>query len=237
MTTTTEMQTTVQITKVSDAVGNDNKAQWELVVKWPWAPTNSRFGDTLWLNVEDFPVRPTVAVHNVIAVKGNIKKKQGGQHDGSKDWMWNYRILSFDGTGRPASPTGTMPESNADRKVEELFTGKPEPGQEPRETVDSLDTKILKGQAFNAAYHLIAAKCIDNPLWPVELGIRHLRDILYHEVLEKPVAPPHYCYKHEQARLKDAQDRWWHHVGANYCVEGSNGILDAKGQPVEGDAE
>ena len=125
MTTATEIQTTVQIIKVSDAEGNTGEAQWELKVRWPWTPQANQYGDSLWLDVKDFPEKPAIAAHNVIAVKGNIKKSKGDPHDGSKDWMWNYRILSFDGNGRPA----TTPETTD--AVDELFPGKPDPDAPP----------------------------------------------------------------------------------------------------------
>ena len=204
MTAATEIATTVQITKVSDDTGKDGQAQWELKVKWPWMPPGARYGDTLWLDVSDFPEKPAIAVHNVIAAKSTIKGTKDGNppHDGSRDWMWNWRILSLDG---PTS--GTMPEpdgeevgvkSDVDFAPERPNGGPVDPEQDKWDKITAIkDEKIAKSMAFNAAYTLIAATLnVEGGPSPIfTADIRQLRDSIFHEVLEKPVAPVGYCYR------------------------------------------
>jgi len=59
-----------------------------------------------------------------------------------------------------------------------------------------------------------------------------LRDRIYNEVLDIPVAPLRYCYTHEEPRRKTRSGVFAHPVSENvFCTEA--GLLDAQGQPVD----
>jgi len=209
MTTATEIQTTVQITKVSDDIGKNGQAQWELKVKWPWMPPNAKYGDTLWLDVSDFPEKPAIAVHNAIAVKNTIKGTKDGNppHNGSKDWMWNWRILSLD--------SSTMPEPTQQGIYDTLgidppFTGKPDAPKRPNDGPPDWDAiHAAKDQTIqlNAATR-DAMIFIQIGVWPIPEGrtstswLRECRARLYYNVHTCEMEPEYWCYIHNCARNK-----------------------------------
>ena len=219
-----EQQTTADILKVSDATGK-NGPQWELKVKWPWHPAGNKYGDSVWLDVSDFPEKPTTGTHSVVVIKGPVKKKQdGGYHDGSKDWMYNFNILSFGGKA-------TQPEK-------ELF-GDPrdqEPQGRAERPIAGIEVEgVVQGHLEKLAVDLYIAEGADtshaNGL-PDYLRIREIRDGFFHNVKEHSIMPQHHCYPHDVGRNRDNHDRWYHKVGEHWCVEGA-GVLDSDGNPVE----
>lgn len=94
---------------------------------------------------------------------------------------------------------------------------------------------IVKGHVENIAVQLYIA-FLSNLSIDSEPGlatIRELRDRVYHELTNQPIAPSHYCYEHEQPR-KDDGGRWFHPVtedGAlGWCMD--DGTFVAKDRPL-----
>ena len=146
--------------------------------------------------------------------------------------MWRdiVRIEAVDG------PAAQQSASQSQQDVDELFAGKPEPEQEQRRPpppVDDVDVRIRKGQAANMAVALIAAQGCDGE---AVVEVRLLRDRIFHEVLDVPVAPLHYCYEHEKARKPSPGGTWVHTVALDeyeaFCTKA--GLVDGMGQPIEG---
>lgn len=211
---TTEQQTTAQILKVSDATGK-NGPQWELKVKWPWHPAGNKYGDSIWIDVNDFPEKPSIGVHSVVALKGTVKKKQdGGYHDGSQDWMYNFDILSFNGSARPA-------DDYQDPRAQEPRTERPNTG--------IVVEGVVQGHLEKLATDLYnAERDISEPI--DYLRIRKIRDAFFHLVKEVPIAPEHWCYEHQAARRATKSGSYVHQLGDQWCSE--DGLYDTRGQPV-----
>tara|TARA_R100000049_G_C1929064_1_gene73155 strand:+ start:127 stop:411 length:285 start_codon:yes stop_codon:yes gene_type:complete len=84
--------------------------------------------------------------------------------------------------------------------------------------------------SFNAAYALLAAvaKPEDLPYITGEeqagIGLswqlRALRDRIYHEVVNVPVAPIGYCYTHETACQQGKSLKWGHKTDEGWCING-----------------
>ena len=140
---------------------------------------------------------------------------QGREDDGKSESYW-WRIKDVaQGPAQPpkdqgradnTSPPAEAPET-APRGRGEASSGEPAmPG-------DAIQHRIEMGMAFNAAVALLAEA------GPTMWAIRALRDELYYEVIRKPVAPEHYCYRHEAPRLQSAKTGvWGHMVGDEACT-------------------
>ena len=91
--TTEEIITLMDVKKASTVQGN-NGPQWELTVTWPW--TVGQNTDRTWLDKDKYPDEPDAGSYKVAANHRSVKnKREGGQHDGSKPWMWNWTVTRF----------------------------------------------------------------------------------------------------------------------------------------------
>lgn len=160
--------------------------------------------------------------------KGNLKQGKDGKY--TSDYFWD--LEGFDEP--PNEP------------LAEPFVGKPLPdaaqapqrgSQEPPS--DDIQTRIEKGMAFNAAYTLVSAVRGSTGM-DYEAAvprIRWLRDLIYHEVIQMPVAPAHYCYSCEQAFVlgpagaNGSPGRWRHRLGDGWCMEDGNPLPGAQKVP------
>lgn len=216
----------VNIEKVSEVSGRDGP-QWELQVKWPW--TNAKYADRTWLDQAAYRDPPVIGIHNVTIERTTTKKNRDGEpHDGSKDWMWSYRIIEFDapneepperGTNFPTMRVRDMPEED----TESHFPGPP--------AKDAIQTRIEIGMAFNAAVQFVSSD------WWEKGGstedVRVMRDRLYHEVILVPIAAPHHCYLHEEPRAQGKGGGWGHRDGEGWCLEDAESPVQPSPEPEE----
>lgn len=225
--------TIVDIKKLGEVAGRDGQAQWELKVKWPWTVGNNE--DTVWMDQGTFD-KPNLGPQAVTVTRRGIKKNRDKvPYDGRLDWMWNWSITDFgkDSQTPPNPMAGQAPQNTKGDTAAKHGPGGseiPEPWKDtdPNASAipikDPLQTRIEIGMAFNAAYTLIASR---PNAWDADLApqIRELRDELYHEVIQVPVAPPHFCYEHETIRIQGPSGGWGHPIEEEgslvaYCIEG-----------------
>ena len=119
-----EKHVVMTVQKVTEAEGRDGP-QWELQVMWPWSKD---FPDKVWLDQSAFDFKPEIRAYNVAVKQTTHKKKQGGGfHDGTYDWMWNYKVLDFEvrelkdappkTSHNDTTPPGHAPASTDQREV------------------------------------------------------------------------------------------------------------------------
>lgn len=231
--------TIVNVQKIGEVEGR-NGPQWELQVQWPWSVGQNT--DRVWLDQSAFQ-KPALGSQAVEVMRRGVKKnKDGVLYDGNREWMWNWEIRGFGidaplpsnpnaGQSSTPDPPAQTQQSQPQRR-ETASEGPPanrdDEGRSEEEAKrrappvkDDRQVSIEKGMAFNAAYTLIASLGVENcPLegWP--RSIRQLRDQMYHDVIQVPVAPPHYCYRHEAERKQSPKTKaWGHMVGDDPCIE------------------
>ena len=172
-------------------------------------------------------------------VKLTTKLKGGNSKPGSL-YMDIREALPI-GRAVPATGSQQAPVApQAPARAPQAPQGIPEPpGEEnrtPPPAKDAIQERIEKGMAFNGAYTLAAGSASEN--WVAGddgmiKWIRAIRDQLYHEVIQVPVAPPRYCYEHDQERKANATNPgvWFHEHEGNYCT--GAGMVDQQGQQVD----
>mgnify|MGYP005815602127 CR=1 FL=1 len=83
----------------------------------------------------------------------------------------------------------------------------------------------VRGHVENLAMSLYIAHVGDGNrivnMWSHHDHIRILRDTLYHQITNKPIAPEHYCYHHEEVRWQSSTGLWGHIVEGIACIEES----------------
>lgn len=232
--------TTVTIKTIAETSGRDGP-QWELKVTWPWTVDANQ--DTIWLDQKQFS-KPTLGTQQVVVARKSKKRnKERVEYDGHMDWMWNWNIIEFGVDGSlPPNTTGNghqQPQQGPPANPSSDYVSPespPKPDSEDPPPKDTIQTRIELGMAFNQACALVAGTLGEDDTnfllddeHTATHQIRILRDELYHDVIQVPVAPPHYCYGHEQPRRVTGLGSWLHAVAENvWCVEGA-GLLDGKG--------
>jgi len=141
--------------------------------------------------------------------KGNLKNDKDGRY--SSDYFWDLMyIREPDGSydlldNQPPAPQGP--------------TASPEPRRGALSRPDDVQTRIDIGMAFNAAYTLLAAQGY-TVTGSIEM-LRYFRDKIYHEVIQKGIAPEGYCYVHEENCRQGKTGKWGHQMEDGvWCVDG-----------------
>ena len=108
--------TTVTIEKVASVEGHDGP-QWEVTVRWPWS---NQFPDRVWLDQAEYPHAPLVQRYSAQVDRTGAKRKgDGTAYDGSKPWMWNYRILALEPLRSETSSTvSTASPTDQDSRIQ-----------------------------------------------------------------------------------------------------------------------
>ncbi len=236
MTTATAKETTVTIEKVSSVEGRDGP-QWELQVRWPW--TSADFADKTWLMKSAFD-EPQSGAYNVVVEHNYLKnKREGGKHDGSKEFMWSWRILEFlnraprvDTMPEPVSAMNHEPYDNEEPErpltAHDVVHGKPNLYPQPE--------GVVKGHVENIAVRLYLAYRTNQTIYdePDLYAIRLLRDRVYHQLTNLPIQPPHWCYIHEQQHNGNDAGVYGHRDGEGWCMEAQDGP-ETNGEPTQED--
>ena len=85
---------TLTVTSYQTADNNEN--QWAIKGRWEWTPSGNRWGITTWVDKNICPPVISQGAHNVLVERGRLQNKQDGTpHDGSMDWMYNWRITQW----------------------------------------------------------------------------------------------------------------------------------------------
>ena len=213
---TQEEITTTMTVKRSSTVEGRNGPQWALTVTWPW--TIGLNTDSVWLEKSEYPHEPTPGTYPVAVEHRTVKnKKEGGQHDGSQPWMWNWRVVRFIG------PQPTV-SSQADRTEKRQTNGASTPATWEEQTVRGYDL----GMAFNKAVDIVIAESARRTQAgepePIYISrIRQWRDMLLREVIMTTPAPPHWCYLHGVQQIQSTKTGVWGHVleDKTVCVKES----------------
>ena len=207
MTTTEEITTLMDVKKASTVMGN-NGAQWELTVTWPW--TVGQNTDRTWLDKDKYPDELGAGSYRVVASHRSVKnKREGGQHDGSKPWMWNWAVTRFLGTDVDGGQSATH---SAPPKTTPKTNGASTPATYQEQQARGYDL----GMSFNKAVDIVIAEHSRTIAGEITTqDIRRWRDRLLHEVILVPVAPPHWCYKHEVQMIQSPKTNVWGHVMAD----------------------
>ena len=223
--------TIVNIKEISEVEGR-NGLQWQLRVQWPW--TIGTNVDSVWLDQQQFQKPKLGSQTAVVARRGVKKNKEQVAYDGHLDWMWSWSILEFgvDGPLPPATAQAPQqaprPSSDPTTTAGEAPESPPEPDYGVPAAKDDVQARIERGMAFNGAYTLMAATLageteegatflLQGPDTLTE--IRRLRDRLYHEVIQVPVAPLGYCYRCEANTLQGKTGSYGHQTPDGWCID------------------
>lgn len=202
MTSTSEKRIQTTIQSKGKARSGDG---WMLVLSYKMPGSN--YETTLygkdWGLVNDW--NPGDAVTAVL-VRGRSKEGK----DSSKDYNYFWDLVEL--TSSDAAKAGPAPEAQGTKDTAAQI-------ETPQ---DSIQERIEKGMAFNAAYTILAqnAQVYESNITQGLADIRLLRDRIYHEVIRVPIAPLHYCYQHETPRILSSRGAWGHILpDGKGCVE------------------
>lgn len=176
-----------------------------------WRLPGSKFDLVLygqnWDDLSDLEVGDFTGV---MISKGSLKQGKDGHY--ASDFFWD--LGGFD-----------LPDEHADdnQSPPEEFAGEPLPdaAQPPQHgsqapLSDDIQTRIQIGMAFNAAYTLLASGSDQGYGWITDDGLvdalRQLRDRLFHDVIQVPIAPAHFCYQHDAIRRPGSKTGAWVHL-------------------------
>ena len=164
--------TTIRIPKggVKPTSDRNGRPQWELTVFWEWTPPSNNWGDKIWVYQDSVPEgivtqKPdgsydATGNYTITVERGDLKKDRDGQFfDGSHNWMYKYRIISWD-----ASP-GTQP-APAPAPVQVPVQPAPTAPVVQQETTimnyTERDLLIVRQVAFKAAIEVAVASLADD---------------------------------------------------------------------------
>ena len=147
----------------------------------------------------------------------------------------------------------TMPEPNPGR-IDRLLDDEPTPGQgiaaratEPdRPLIATPPTNlfpqpdgVIRGHVENIAVRLWIAEGGDEPFTTTDnalAAIRQLRDRVYHQLTNMPIAPEHWCYKHETPHHGNEAGVYGHKKeNGLWCMEAQDAPAapEATGEPTQ----
>lgn len=219
---TAPRDTQVAISRVSSAEGHDGTPQWELQVRWPsWTPAANQGGDKTWVDKAAFPTitGETKGTFNCSVIKSTLKnKREGGKHDGSKDWMWNWRIVTLDvpeasTPANPRNPAAPVQRGQPSVASEPDTAIDPGPAYQPPRYQQEIPPPVPQalGACQNNAMAFIQAGIIPLPEGrdPINF-LWELRDAIYRGVNAKPYHAERFCYRHEAPLIKSKKGVWGH---------------------------
>ena len=169
-----------------------------------WKLPDSKFELNLygknWDDIEDYAVGQA---SDWTIYRGNLKSGKEGRY--TSDYYWDL--------GKPGQAPPVQPQ-----------TRQPNPANQ--HSPMDVQTRIEIGMAFKAACTLIThLNSRGSAVWDMT-QLRELRDTIYHEVIQVPIAEAHYCYDHEQPRLQGQSGRWGHKDGDGWCLTGDPNTHD-----------
>lgn len=179
---------------------------WMLVLAYKMPGSN--YETTLygkdWELVENFnPGDPVTAV----LARGRVKEGK----DGSRDYNYFWDLVDLTALEDTKEPPTTQAQGTKDTAAQV---------ESPQ---DPIQERIERGMAFNAAYTILAQRPVNDEAQNQDFieDLRRLRDILYHDVIRVPVAPLHYCYEHETARIQNPKSSNWAHrlPDKTWCID------------------
>lgn len=199
---------------------------WDMVLGWrlPGSKYDLHLYGQDWADVEGLGIGDSATW---TIQRGNLKNEKDGKYASDYFWNWDQQATS----------------TSAD--VDELFAGKPEPGEEPSEKPNTVEG-VVQGHLENMAVDLYVAQ-ID--YWkhqfkdgPIETyttdainyqAIREIRDSLFHQVKEEPIQPVGYCYAHETQRKQSPMGTYVHPYtdGDQHVFCTPDGLVDGTGAP------
>ena len=216
---TTQVQDEYIFTSRIKSLGEQqNNEGWRLELEWKLP--GSKFPLSLygmkWEDVEGWKSGSTAEIH---ISKGNLKNDKDGRY--TSDYFWDLTYI--------AEPSGehlvTWSTPTGDAELPSR-TASPEPQRGALTRPDDVQTRIDIGMAFNAAYTLVSAVRGSTGM-DYEAAvprIRWLRDLIYHEVIQKGIAPEGYCYLHEEHCRQGKTGKWGHQRDDGlWCVDHENG--------------
>ena len=187
--------------------------------KFPFVLYGQSFDDIEGWDVGDRP--------NVHVARGSLKAGKEGRY--STDYFYDLVSIDNEAISQPRA-NAPGPSAALLRSGKGIPQESPEtPPQEPETFQDHVQYRIQLGMAFNAAVSLIGVAMPivggieeDQNLdyWRLR-RIRYLRDRLLKEVILVPVAPPHWCYRHDVQNIKSTKTGVWGHLleGRSPCTE------------------
>ena len=129
-------ETTVKVDKVATVAGRSGP-QWELTVGWPWTRD---IPDRIWVDKSAMPAEPALGGYHVHVVRTGVKRNKAGPYDGTQPWMWNYKVVAWDGPATaplPVAAPAAQPAPGAPAVPAEA-SGAPKAAQGPAEGQCSL---------------------------------------------------------------------------------------------------
>ena len=221
---------TCHIEKVANAEGNDGQPQWEIFCRWNFTSAKAQHPDRIWVDESLTPWgedgKKAVGDWPVKILRDKVKlKADKTEFDGTHDWMWHWKIVTFLDSDATIDPP-TVPASTT--------TAPQYSQQNVRQMSGSASGDIVPNAAAVGACQNQAHDLINDGVWPLPEGrtydswFRECRDWIYHRVNQSPVMPEHYCYAHNQERRLGNKGGWGHDVDGGYCLDGE--VFQAKTQ-------
>ena len=248
MTTTTiqsEYQFTAQIT------GKASTPNGTPYLQFNWKLPSSQYPFHLLLakEPETFEAWQVGDTASVVVAQGGLKNGKNGQY--ATDYFWNLASIeaAWDYPNDETPPMGPPSQSTNYKSPTpqgSAVSGQPQPVSRGSEPKDAIQTRIDIGMAFNAAYTLLDRVFTGSAFTIEEMcqKVREYRDHLYHEVIQVPVAPPHYCYEHEQPRRRITAEwqgmeagTWLHDAGTDWCTPGYLAVKVEEEPPPQKEAD
>ena len=188
--------------------------------KFPFVLYGQSFDDIEGWDVGDRP--------NVHVARGSLKSGKEGRY--STDYFYDLVSIDNEAISQPRADA-PAPSATALRSGKGIPHERPEtPPEEPGSFQANIQYRIQLGMAFNAAVSLTAGTMPEDQNDAFDLAtldqwrlqrIRYLRDRLFNEVILVPVAPPHWCYRHDIQNVQSTKTQVWGHVleGRPPCTE------------------
>ena len=176
--------TTIRIPQggVKPTSDRNGKPQWELTVFWEWTPSSNNWGDKIWVYQDSVPEgiitqKPdgsydATGNYTITVERGDLKKDRDGQFfDGSHNWMYKYRIISWDASpgaqlGSP-SVSDSRVQNPVQAPVQAPYIEPVMEGETPVINYSERDLLIVRQVAFKAAIEVsVAAVADDGDVYP-----------------------------------------------------------------------
>jgi len=227
---TTAEETQHRFNAAIESLGNQQKGKgWHMVLDWKLP--GSQYGLSIygqdWSEVEGYAVNQS---HDWTINRGTLKQGKDAKYASSFFWDWDK-----EGTSSPPAhsngnrATGADWDDMGDPRAQEPTNGSVSPNK------GIVVEGVVQGHLEKLAVDLylgIHAQIGEAPNYSL---IREIRDGLYHQVKQQPIQPEHYCYEDEAPRQPTKAGTWVHPFGDGLFCSETRGLLDAQGNPVQGD--
>mgnify|MGYP003118819055 FL=1 len=168
--------TTIRIQQggVKPTSDRNGRPQWELTVFWEWTPSTNSWGDKIWVYQDSVPEgiitqKPdgsydATGNYTVTVERGELKKDRDGQFfDGTHNWMYKYRIISWDASPRTQpAPAPAAPAAPVQTPVQAPYIEPVMEGEAPVINYSERELLIVRQVAFKAAIEVSVASVSDD---------------------------------------------------------------------------